>query len=90
MSASDVRLNLGVSVTRVHIGVLLDTSATSAVKRRHFIMWTATSCVEAVCLIDLLTNMPLADDEFVDEIIDGIRYNEPYRIEAIRDEVQNG
>lgn len=53
-------------------------------------MWTATSCVEAVCLIDLLTNMPLADDEFVDEIIDGIRYNEPYRIEAIRDEVQNG
>lgn len=47
-------------------------------------------CDKAIELIDLLANMPLADDEFVDEIIDGIRYNEPYRIEAIRDEVQNG
>ena len=46
-------------------------------------------CDKAIELIDLLANMPLAD-EFVDEIIDGIRYNEPYRIEAIRDEVQNG
>ena len=46
-------------------------------------------CDKAIEL-DLLANMPLADDEFVDEIIDGIRYNEPYRIEAIRDEVQNG
>lgn len=42
----------GVSETRVHIGVLLDTSATSAAKRRHFIMWTATSCVQSVCLTD--------------------------------------
>lgn len=47
-------------------------------------------CDKAIELIDLLANMSLADDEFVDEIIDGIRYNEPYRIEAIRDEVQNG
>lgn len=47
-------------------------------------------CDKAIELIDLLANMPLADDEFVDEIIDGIRYNEPYRIETIRDEVQNG
>ena len=59
-------------------------------------------CDKAIELIDLLANMPLADDEFVDEIIDGyranffnkkiagIRYNEPYRIEAIRDEVQDG
>lgn len=47
-------------------------------------------CDKAIELIDLLANMPLADDEFVDEIIDGIRYNEPYLIEAIRDEVQNG
>nr|DAL44710.1 MAG TPA_asm: hypothetical protein [Caudoviricetes sp.] len=54
MSASDVRLNLGVSVTRVHIGVLLDTSATSAVKRRHFIMWTATNCVQSVCWTGLI------------------------------------
>ena len=45
-------------------------------------------CDKAIELIDLLANMSLADDEFVDEIIDGIRYNEPYRIEAIRDEVQ--
>lgn len=36
-------------------------------------------CDKAIELIDLLANMPLADDEFVDEIIDGIRYNEPYR-----------
>ena len=48
-------------------------------------------CDKAIELIDLLANMSLADDdEFVDEIIDGVRYNEPYRIEAIRDEVQNG
>ncbi len=47
-------------------------------------------CDKAIELIDLLANIPLADDEFVDEIIDGIRYNEPYRIEAIRDEVQDG
>lgn len=45
-------------------------------------------CDKAIELIDLLANMPLADDEFVDEIIDGIRYNEPYRIEASR-EVRN-
>ena len=37
-------------------------------------------CDKVIELIDLLANMPLADDEFV----------EPYRIEAIRDEVQNG
>ena len=47
-------------------------------------------CDKAIELIDLLANMPLADDGFVDEIIDGIRYHEPYRIEVIRDEVQNG
>lgn len=28
-------------------------------------------CDKAIELIDLLANMPLADDEFVDEIIDG-------------------
>lgn len=58
-------------------------------------------CDKAIELIDLIAKrksnikyckaiIPLADDEFVDEIIDGIRHNEPYRIEAIRDEVQNG
>lgn len=47
-------------------------------------------CDKAIKLIDLLANMPLADDEFVDEIIDGIRYDSLYRIEAIRDEVENG
>lgn len=47
-------------------------------------------CDKATELIDLLSNMPLVDDKFVDEITDSIRYNEPYRIEVIREEVRDG